>query len=284
MDACLTGVGAHDGQVAYAARIAPDDDPVANITEIEAVNIVIALHTFVTDDDAGGHIMVHCDNLPSVQALTSGRAQNTVLAECARAIWMLQARYAIKISYSHIAGQDNQIADALSRAHTSKAYYRLADNFIRNLELIIVHPCTHILSNLYPPVLSRSGLELAGGPSGGVTGTGPCAWNKGSITLNSSRAARILPQVQRRPHGHDRGSSVPVGGIPGEPGDCSGYHQEQSLTRPGLYEVGQGVSHRLQPCARREGAGRSSEAQGLCLSQEGRHTAHHAESCSTDNE
>ena len=151
VDACLTGVGAHDGQVAYAARIAPDNDPVANITEIEAANIVIALHTFLTDDDAGGHIMIHCDNLPSVQALTSGRANNTVLAECARAIWMLQARYAIKISYSHIAGQDNQVADALSRAHTSMAYYNLAKDFIKTIDLIVVHPCTHILSNLHSP-------------------------------------------------------------------------------------------------------------------------------------
>ena len=91
VDACLTGVGATDGTVAYAARIAPDADPVANITEIEAANIVIALHTFITGADAGGHIRVECDNLPSVQALTSGRAHNPILAECARAIWMLHA-------------------------------------------------------------------------------------------------------------------------------------------------------------------------------------------------
>ena len=130
VDACLTGVGASDGRAAYAARIAPDADPVANITEIEAANIVIALHTFITDDDSGGHIIVYCDNLPSVQALTSGRAHNPVLAECVRALWMLQAKYDIKISYSHIAGQDNQVADALSRAHTFPAYQGLAGEFI----------------------------------------------------------------------------------------------------------------------------------------------------------
>ena len=143
----------------------------------------------MTDDDAGGDILIHCDNLPSVQALTSGRAHNTVLAECAQAIWMLQAKYAIKISHSHIAGQDNQVADALSRAHTSTAYYNLADDLVKNLRLTIVHPCTHILSNLHPPVLSRSGVELAGGPSGGEAGTSPRNWNEGSITIVSELLA-----------------------------------------------------------------------------------------------
>ena len=81
VDACLTGIGATDGRAAYAARIAPDTDPVANITEVETINVVVALHTFITADDAGGHILVPCDNLPAVQALTSSRAHNPILVE-----------------------------------------------------------------------------------------------------------------------------------------------------------------------------------------------------------
>ena len=212
VDACLTGVGASDGPAAYAARIAPDTDPVDNITEIEAANIVIALHTFLTDDDAGGHVMIYCDNLPSVQALTSGRAQNPVLAECARSIWMLQAKYAIKISYSHIAGQDNKVADALSRAHTSRAHNALAREFIDTLRLIVVYPCTHILSNLHPPLLSRSGVELAGRPSGGATGSGPSTWDQGRSTHNCVGDASLLSQI---PNEHDRDGGVHVGRVLG---------------------------------------------------------------------
>ena len=69
VDACLTGVGATDGVWAYAAQVAPDDDPIHNITEIEAANVVIALHTFISEADAGTRITVECDNIATVQAL-----------------------------------------------------------------------------------------------------------------------------------------------------------------------------------------------------------------------
>ena len=78
VDACLTGVGATDGSIAHAGMIAPDDDPVNNITEIEAANVVIALHTFITELDRGKHVEVECDNMSTVQALTHGRARNPV--------------------------------------------------------------------------------------------------------------------------------------------------------------------------------------------------------------
>ena len=84
VDACLTGIGATDRLRAYAGRIAPDDDPVANITEIEAANVVIALHTLVTELYRGKHILVECDNRPTVFALIHGRAHNKILCECAR--------------------------------------------------------------------------------------------------------------------------------------------------------------------------------------------------------
>ena len=74
VDACLTGIGATNGVQAYAACVAPEQDPIVNISEIEAANIIVALHTFITDRDVGGHIMVQCDNKPAVQALTSSRS------------------------------------------------------------------------------------------------------------------------------------------------------------------------------------------------------------------
>ena len=228
--------------------------------------------------------MVHCDNLPSVQALTSARAHNAVLAKCARAIWMLQAKYAIKISFSHIAGWDNHIADALSRAHTTKAYHQLASDLITTHNLTIVHPCTHVLSNLQPPVLSRCRMELVGGPSGGQAGTGPSTWNEGSIPINSIRAARLLPQVSGRPNEDDGDTRVPMGGIPGKSGYRPGYHQEQSLTRPRIYEARRGGPQRLQPRTCHQGTGRGLEKEGLCpRAQEGRDTSSGSESCPADN-
>ena len=282
VDACLTGIGATDGNAAYAARIAPDTDPVANITEIEAANIVIALHTFITDADAGGHVHIQCDNLPSVQALTSGRAHNPVLAECARAIWMLQARFAFKVSFSHIAGDLNVIADALSRAHLTKAYHGLAHEFIKSMNLVVVRPCTHILSYLYPPILSRSGMELAGGKSGAEAGTGPSTWNSSSSEGDCGGADGVLLQVPHRSPRHDRDRCVSVGRVSGEQEYLPRKHQKQGLARKDLHETQRSGNDRIRAHTCRTSPRWGGKAQGLRPETEkGCHTSSYTTSCPT---
>ena len=172
--------------------MAPDDDRVANITELEAANVIVALHTFITTDDAGSHILVQCDNLPAVQALTSGRAQNPILAECAQATWMVQAKYAVKLSFSHIAGAHNQVADALSRTHTSQAYNNLGCSFIEELRLMVVFPSTYILTFTLQSCLDPEWNWLAA-PSGGEAGTGQSTWDNRSTQDNHEGAGCVLP-------------------------------------------------------------------------------------------
>ena len=49
-----------------------------------------------------------------VDTLTSGRARDTVLATCARNIWLLAAMFNITIVTSHVYGVNNSVADLLS--------------------------------------------------------------------------------------------------------------------------------------------------------------------------
>ena len=214
VDACLTGIGAMDGTRAYAACVAQESDPISNITEIEAANVVIALHTFITPEDAGGHIMVQCDNMSAVQALTSSRAHNPILAECARANWMLQAIHNVKISISHIPGVDNPVADALSRAHTTSAHHELAREHIVDRALTLVRPCSYILSSMYPPILCRSGAELVSGPGGEEAGRGACPGDDGGTQECGRAPGRILRQVQDGPNGHVARGGVHVARVP----------------------------------------------------------------------
>ena len=151
VDACLTGIGATEGATAYAARVALDDDPVNNITEIEAAYIIIALHTFISERDAGTCIVIHCDNMAAVQAITHGRAHNQVLTECARAAWMVEALFNVKLLFEHLPGASNIVAGALSRAHTTRAYHALAAEFICNHNLSIVSPCSLFSTHPFNP-------------------------------------------------------------------------------------------------------------------------------------
>ena len=60
-------------------------------------------------------IQIHCDNMAVVQVLTSGGSRDSILATCARNIWLLSAMFNMTVNFSHIAGVQNTVADLLSR-------------------------------------------------------------------------------------------------------------------------------------------------------------------------
>ena len=91
-DACLKGAGASDGSECYMHTFTQEYSEAHNINELDALNCVAAVRTFVKQAHKGGTIEVHCDNKAAVDALTSGRARDQVLAACCRAIWFHAAR------------------------------------------------------------------------------------------------------------------------------------------------------------------------------------------------
>ena len=149
----------------------------ANITEIEATNVVIAFHTFVTERDRGKHILVECDNQPTVFALTHCRAHNKILCECTRPVWTVQALFDLKLTFVHLPGKDAQIADALSCAHMSNTHSALAPHLAQINKLAMKDPCTYVLSFLAPPTLSRSRVQLSCHESRGQTADRAC-WRR----------------------------------------------------------------------------------------------------------
>lgn len=144
VDASMTGIGACDGKRAYGKQIAADHQIARNISELESINIAVALHTFVDSSFKGGHVHLFCDNAASVQVMESGKGRNKIILEVARYIWMLQAYYQFSITYEHIKGKDNVIADALSRAHLSPAMNDIANTYIDQHNVQVVDPCMYM--------------------------------------------------------------------------------------------------------------------------------------------
>ena len=103
-------------------------------------------------------IEIKCDNLAVVQVLHDGKAKDPLLATIARNIWMLTSLFNIQFSVSHIAGQDNAIADLLSRwwvtdnrSKNCKNYYLHISGYLHILILsslitvfstcLLINPC-----------------------------------------------------------------------------------------------------------------------------------------------
>ena len=78
------------------------------------VNILVAIKLFA-GAWARKHILFRCDNQAVVQVLSTSRTRNPFLAACARNVWQLAAIGGIDLTYVHVLGRNNQVADLLSR-------------------------------------------------------------------------------------------------------------------------------------------------------------------------
>ena len=134
-DACLKGAGASDGRRYYEHVFTNPFSAAHHIAQLEGLNCLAAVRLFVSREHAGGTIEVMCDNRPSVDAFTSGRAKDDVLAACARALWYHAASADVDLRFTHVPGEGMALPDALSRASVDAAGRARADHFITKLAL-----------------------------------------------------------------------------------------------------------------------------------------------------
>jgi hypothetical protein len=112
VDASLTGLGGALGKYVYELAITHKPDYC--IAHWEAINILVALRIF-SSFVQGQQVQIWCDNSAAVNILNSGRGSDPLLQCIARNLWLCQAQLDCNLWYSHIKGQDNCVADLLSR-------------------------------------------------------------------------------------------------------------------------------------------------------------------------
>ena len=230
VDACLTGIGATDGKWAYGQQLFEYADGGFNITELEAMNIVVALHSLITEEDRGTHIRVRCDNMAAVEAMVHARARNPVLQECARAAWMVEAALDIKLSYDHIPGVDNCVADALSRAHLGASSRARAESLVAYYGLACRAPCMYFMDN--PDILYcyRSSSTPSDGESSCQADHSKGKRDTGQPRVRSVGVHRVHVQDESGPTCSDISDGVRIPGIRGGTHAGSIHHQEQTFT------------------------------------------------------
>ena len=103
----------------YATPVSPIIGKTLKITQLEMLNVVVALRLWATEW-AHSAVKLFCDNLAVVQVGQTGKTRDSFLAACIRNIWLLMATYDIDLQVQHIAGSQNEAADLLSRIYLDK--------------------------------------------------------------------------------------------------------------------------------------------------------------------
>ena len=145
--------------------------------------------------------------------------------------WMLQAVLDVTISFAHIAGINNGVADALSRAHLSERHLKCAENIVNDYALTLIDPCVHILAVLHAFVHDRRGIQLAGDSGGGqaarIEGTG----DEGQSSRGRGALGGLLQEIRDRPEQDDVRGRLPMDRIPGRDGGDTGHNTKPAIAR-----------------------------------------------------
>ena len=137
LDASLEGLGSCYDSYVYALRI-PRGFNNYNIAHLEIINVVVALKIWGYRW-ANKSIQIMCDNMVVVEVLTYGRARDSIMATCARNVWLLAAMFNVNIIVCHIKGMDNSIADLLSRWHLTVDNSKKLNTLLENPLWIDTH-------------------------------------------------------------------------------------------------------------------------------------------------
>ena len=137
LDACLKGYGGIFLNQCYALPI-PKNFNNYSIVHLEMLNIVVALKIWATQWSCK-KLRIKCDNMAGVEVLTSGRTKDSVLAWCARNIWLISAIFNISIHIEHISGKNNVAADLLSRFKFDTVSWHSLHQYVPNFMWIHTH-------------------------------------------------------------------------------------------------------------------------------------------------
>ena len=141
-DACLTGAGAFSESTGtfYNIRFPLKYKRDHHISQLEAINAVLAVKTLLPPDVSGVDVLVVTDNISSMYALNSGRTRDPILAACARELALIEALQNVTITLAHAAGSTLILADSLSRAFVDKSMNILAETLVNNKNLTFKIP------------------------------------------------------------------------------------------------------------------------------------------------
>ena len=138
LDACLQGLGARWGNEIYSIPVNVGHENMT-IVHLEMLNILVAIRTW-GKAWSSTTVRIHCDNQAVVSVLNTGRTRDSILAAISRNILMETVEKDIWLRTVHIRGQDDQIADTLSRWYIASGFNSRLVHLLPNHVWVCVPP------------------------------------------------------------------------------------------------------------------------------------------------
>ena len=139
-DACLSGGGGFSSTHFYSTVFPRDATDQYHISQLEAINIVMAFKALVPSSLRNTRIIITTDNMSAMYSINSGKTRDPVLAACSRELWLAAALQELEIAVAHAPGATLVLADALSRMNTSPSHHDLALRLTQEQGLALIDP------------------------------------------------------------------------------------------------------------------------------------------------
>jgi hypothetical protein len=131
-DACFDGFGALFGKQYFHSNFPSfitDDHLHINCLQLWVVIVAVQIWGKKLK---GKKLFIFCDNEDSVTVVNSGSTKDSFMQNCLRELCFVKATHEFEVRAKHIAGEENRLADYLSRWHI---HSRFRDTFLSLVDL-----------------------------------------------------------------------------------------------------------------------------------------------------
>ena len=129
-DSCLKGCGGICG-VEYFHTIFPSFIQAQGlpIHKLEMLAVLIGVRVWGKSLQ-GLRLQIYCDNSAAVDVINSSKTRDPFMASCLRELWLEVSTYCFELRAVHLPGEDNRVADWLSRWNLDRKYQDQFHQFI----------------------------------------------------------------------------------------------------------------------------------------------------------
>ena len=78
----------------------------------------------------GLRIRIFCDNQSVVDVINSSKTKDSFMATCLRELWLVASTFEFELRAVHLPGEENRVADWLSRWHLGEKYQYAFNEYI----------------------------------------------------------------------------------------------------------------------------------------------------------